>query len=618
MKLTYKQKLSFYFFIIFALFTIGIVIFEKSRERMFRTEALEEKLDAYTELITASLEEKNVYEQNVNNSNNQIHYGSGGSHINHSPVQVMSNLADILPGNLRITLIDHQGNVVYDNAVEENALSENHSARPEIALAKTKGRGSHIRISTSNNQKYLYYAKLNNGIFIRVALPYDVHIQDFLKSDNLFLYFIIILFIITLLLINLIADRFGKSIKKLNEFALSDEQKSAGTTIEFPEDELGEIGRKIIDNYEQLRESKKEIAIEREKLLLHVHSSGEGLCFFSKDKKAGFYNGLFIQYLNTITDESASDPTIILTDTSFKGIAEFLAGITQNEPIRGTKSSIEALKQGMNNRYYETKISKHGKHFNIQVNIFEDGSFEIIINDITLQEKTRLLKQEMTSNIAHELRTPVTSIRGYLEIASGDVIDKEKTQEFVTKAYKQTIVLSELIQDMSLITKIEESPTSFQKELINIESLLDELKNDLEKPLAEKNIRFEWKNIDGISIHGNHNLIYSIFRNLTDNAIRYAGANISITVNKYNEDKDFHYLSFADNGAGIPNEYHLNRLFERFYRVNEGRTRDTGGSGLGLSIVKNAILLHKGTIVAKNRAEGGLEFLFNLPKANLE
>jgi|GEM_PF-37443 len=617
MRLTYKQKLSFYFFIIFTLFTIGIIVFEQSRERKFRTEALEEKLDAYAELIIASLETDTAQ---LSSSHFQFCFLKESDSLVNYYIKERSILAkadfqfNFQLKNLRITIIDHKGNVVYDNAIEEDALSENHSERPEIALAKTKGRGSHIRVSSSNNQKYLYYAKRSNNLFIRVALPYDVHVQNFLKSDNLFLFFIIILFIFFLLLINYIADRFGKSIKKLKEFALSEEHKSAGALIEFPEDELGEIGRKIIDNYEQLRESKKEIAIEREKLLLHVHSSGEGLCFFSKDKKVGFYNGLFIQYLNIITDESASDPAVIFTDSSFKDIEVFLAGIAQKELKTDTSPSIEMLKQDKNDRYYETKISKHGKHFNLQVNIFEDGSFEIIINDITSQEKTRLLKQEMTSNIAHELRTPVTSIRGYLEIASGDAINKEKIQEFVTKAYKQTIVLSELIQDMSLITKIEETPASFQKEPISIKILLDELKSDLEKPLEEKNIRFECKNIDGVTINGNRNLIYSIFRNLTDNSIRYAGTNISITVNKYNEDKDFHYISFADNGAGIPDNYHLNRLFERFYRVNEGRTRDTGGSGLGLSIVKNAITLHKGTIVAKNRTDGGLEFLFNLPK----
>jgi len=593
MRLSYKQKLALYFFIVFSLFTIGIVIFEQSREKKFHTEALEEKLDAYTEIVSASLKKNHTFQSSIDSlETNRWSVNA----IKSNYVQSIDSVVDLLPANLRMTIIDRQGNVLYDNIIEDNALSENHAERPEIIKAKETGRGSHIRVSSSNNQKYLYYAKQNNDFFIRVAFPYDVQIQDFLKSDNLFLYFIIVLFIVTLLLINYVADRFGKSIKKLKEFALSDEHKVINYQIEFPEDELGVIGRKIIENYEQLRERQKEITLEREKLLLHVHSSGEGLCFFSKDKTVGFYNGLFIQYLNTITDESASDPAIIFTDVSFKKIVEFLSGTPQNE------------------KYFATQISRHGKDFNLQVNIFEDGSFELIINDITRQEKTRLLKQEMTSNIAHELRTPVTSIRGYLEIALEQSLNEKKTRDFLTKAYKQTVVLSELIQDTSLITKMEEAPTSFKQETVYIEELLVSLKNDLEKPLTEKNIHFELKNIHDVTIYGNRNLIYSIFRNLTDNVIRYAGADVNITVNKYNEDIKFYYFSYADTGVGIPGDNHLNRIFERFYRVNEGRTRDTGGSGLGLSIVKNAILFHKGTILAKNRTGGGLEFLFKLPK----
>ena len=571
-RLSYKQKLSIYFLIIFALFTIGIIIFEQSRERKFRTEALEEKLDAYTEIINNLLK---------NNSN---------------ALQSIDSLSQFFPENLRITIINRNGNVVYENAAGNNPSFENHAERPEIMRAKTDGRGSHIRISATNNQKYLYYAKQSNNYYIRVAFPYDIQIQNFLKSDKLFLYFIIILFIITLFIINYVADRFGKSIKKLKEFALSEDKTSV--PIEFPNDELGEIGKKIIDNYELLNRSNKAVMLEREKLLQHVHSSGEGLCFFSQEKKAVFYNGLFIHYVNLIADESTMEPATIFTNTSFRDIADFLSMPSKDE------------------NYFETQIFKQGKHFNAQVNVFEDGSFEIIINDITAQEKTRLLKQEMTSNIAHELRTPVTSIRGYLEIALGQNADAEKTHDFLIKAHEQTIVLSELIQDMSLITKMEEAPATFKQEAVNIEDLLVSLKSDVSELLEGKNIRFDWKNLDSVVVYGNRNLMYSIFRNLTDNAIRYAGKDIDITVNRYNEDKEFYYFSYSDTGAGIAEEHHLNRLFERFYRVNEGRTRDTGGSGLGLSIVKNAVSFHKGNIVAKNRIGGGLEFLFKLPKAH--
>ena len=118
---------------------------------------------------------------------------------------------------------------------------------------------------------------------------------------------------------------------------------------------------------------------------------------------------------------------------------------------------------------------------------------------------------------------------------------------------------------------------------------------------------------DNISIQGNSSLLYSIFRNLTDNAIAYAGTNISITVSCFRQDEQFYYFSFADTGIGIGAE-HLGRIFERFYRVDKGRSRKLGGTGLGLAIVKNAVLLHGGTIFAKNNPEGGLEFIFSLAK----
>ncbi|MCC6448200.1 MAG: two-component sensor histidine kinase, partial [Chitinophagaceae bacterium] len=129
-----------------------------------------------------------------------------------------------------------------------------------------------------------------------------------------------------------------------------------------------------------------------------------------------------------------------------------------------------------------------------------------------------------------------------------------------------------------------------------------------------KHIEMKWQLSDNLSLTGNANLLYSLFKNLTDNAIRYAGENIKINISLYNEDANFYYFSFYDTGIGIKEESHLNRIFERFYRINEGRTRDTGGSGLGLSIVKNAVFFHKGKITAKNRKEGGLEFLFTLKK----
>lgn len=568
MKLSYRKKLFLSFVLIFSLFTIGIILFEQSRERKYKTEALEEKLDAYANIVDASL--KHGY----------------------SP----DSLNSILPENIRLTIINLQGLVTYDNIIDQTSALKNHLKRPEIISAQNNRKGSNIRKSSSNNQEYIYYAKQYGSYYVRVALPYNVEVRDFLKQDNLFLYYIAGLFALMLFLINYASGRFGKSIRKLKDFTDSTQNNNFSSNPDFPKDELGEIGEKIAENYHRLEESKKAVSLEREKLLQHVHSSEEGICFYTADKSVEFYNGLFIQYLNTIIDEANSDPTVIFSDKHFEKINTFLSNHQQDE------------------NYFETKIGKQGKTFVARVNIFENESFEIVLNDITKVEKTQLLKQEMTGNITHELRTPVTGIRACLETILEHPLDTEKKHYFIQKAYDQTLVLSELIQDMGLLTKIEDSPQSFHTEKVNLYSLLADLRKDLEISLQEKNIQMKWNISENLTLTGNKNLLYSIFRNLTDNAIRYAGNDILIQIQKYNEDNDFYYFSYSDNGVGISEEHHLNRLFERFYRISEGRTRDTGGSGLGLSIVKNAVHFHKGNIVVKNKATGGLEFLFTLGK----
>ncbi len=571
MKLNYRQRLFLYFSIVFTVFTIGIVIVERAREKTFKTQALEERLDVYTDVINDKLTNSNKV------FTNQI-----------------AELQQILPNNIRLTLVDHQGKVRFDNIVDSFSSMENHLDRLEIQKALTDKKGSEIRASETNHQEYLYYAKRFDDHFIRVALPYNIQLQHFLKADNAFLYFMIAFFVAFLLIIHLVTFRFGKSIKQLRDFVLQPDNYEL-QKLHFPNDELGEIGAKITDNYYYLKESKKSIHLEKQKLLQHIQISEEGICFLSSDNKVEFYNGLFIQYLNSLTDEPTSDAAVIVTDKLFMPIQNFI-----NE-----KSS----------NYFETQVSKHGKTFSIRANRFNDNSFEVILSDITKQEKTKLLKQEMTGNIAHELRTPITSIRGYLEtILEQTSLTEEQKIHFTQQAFNQSLVLSEIITDMSLIAKIEEAPNSFVLDEVNLSQLLLKLKDDVSESLKLKHCTFESKIPSDLIIQGNTNLLYSLFRNLTENALRYAGENIVIHVSLYNEDADFYYFSFYDTGLGIPDEHHLNRLFERFYRVNEGRTRESGGSGLGLSIVRNAVAFHKGKITVKNRKSGGLEFLFQLHK----
>lgn len=567
MKLNFRYRLFLYMATLFTVFAIGIGIFEHSRGKSIKTEGLEEKLDVYAQLIQSSLSD---------NSNNYK--------------QVVQKLESTFPPNLRITIIDPQGNILYDNALGNFSRMENHANRNEIKAADLRGNGSDIRKSESTNQPYLYYAKKFNNHYIRVALPYDIQLQRFLKTDNLFLYFLLGLFILTLIVIHRITRQFGDSIKQLRDFAINSDHND----LSFGDDELGEISRKISENYHLLELNEKKISLEKQKLLQHIQISEEGICFISPERKIELYNGLFIQYLNQLVDESKSNPKTILTDPFFSSIHQF---IEQTEI-----------------KYFETEIKKQGKIFSLRANLFDDGSSEVIITDVTQQEKTKQLKQEMTGNIAHELRTPITSIRAYLETIIDQSLPEEKQKHFIKQAFYQTLTLSDMIKDMSIIAKLEEAPDSFTLENIDLTKLLDEIKEEHKSVLKRSQIQMQYQFPQNLTINGNLSLLTSIFRNLIENSIRYAGEQIQINISLLNEDDEFYYFSYYDTGIGIRNEEHLNRIFERFYRVQEGRTRDTGGSGLGLSIVKNALLFHKGNISVKNRKSGGLEFMFSLKK----
>ena len=230
------------------------------------------------------------------------------------------------------------------------------------------------------------------------------------------------------------------------------------------------------------------------------------------------------------------------------------------------------------------------------------------------QERNRQLKQEMTSNIAHELKTPVSSIRGYLEILLGDKpVDEQKRHFFLERCYSQTLRLSDLINDVSLINKIEESAALFPKEELSLNDIADEAIAELDDAALQHGITI--RNILPSAMHivGAHTLIYSIFRNLIENSILYAGDGVEIVIECYKKDDDKYYIHFYDTGAGVDNSY-LPKLFDRFLRVDEGRSRKSGGTGLGLSIVKHAVLFHGGDIYVRNRDAGGLEFFFSIKK----
>ena len=188
------------------------------------------------------------------------------------------------------------------------------------------------------------------------------------------------------------------------------------------------------------------------------------------------------------------------------------------------------------------------------------------VSEAEAREKSKLKKQ-MTSNIAHELRTPVTSIRGYLEtlIACPDM-NPDKKQEFIEKAYNQTLRLAELITDMALISKMEERSAKFQKEDIDIFDISNEVFEEFGERIAAQRVTVENLLSPGTVLTGNKTLVYTILKNLVENSLKYAGEDITIHLECYSSIEKFCYLTYYDTGEGVPQK-HLESIFERFYRI---------------------------------------------------
>ena len=400
-------------------------------------------------------------------------------------------------------------------------------------------------------------------------------------------------------------NKLGTSISQLREFAMrADRNEPIEMAMQsaFPHNELGEISQHIIQIYKRLHETKEALYIEREKLITHLQISHEGLGIFTKDKKEILVNNLFTQYSNLISDSNLETTEEVFAISELKEIIHF---INKNQQQRSLSKDEKRM---------SITINKNGRTFIVECIIFQDASFEISINDVTQEEEQVRLKRQLTQNIAHELKTPVSSIQGYLEtIVNNDNISREKMNTFLERCYAQSNRLSRLLRDISVLTRMDEAADMIDMERVDISVLVGNIINEVALELEEKHITIVDSLKKGIQIKGNYSLLYSIFRNLMDNAIAYAGTNIQININCFREDENFYYFSFSDTGVGVPAE-HLNRLFERFYRVDKGRSRKLGGTGLGLAIVKNAVIIHGGNISAKSSQSGGLEFVFTLGK----
>jgi len=465
MRLSYKGKLLAYFTGLFLVFALLLTAFQYYREKEYKKELLFFQLRSYADMTARTVQETGLMADSTG----------------------LTRLGRLFPRELRLTVITMNGDVNYENDGWDVAQMGNHLSRPEVRGALETGESSDIRHSATEDREFFYFARAYDGFVVRMALPYDSTVRNFLEADRVFLWFVMLIFPVVLVILIYIADHFGKSLDGLRLFISSAERGLVDYNhITFPHSELGDIGNAILQSYKQLEQTNRAL------------------------------------------------------------------------------------------------------------------------------EEQRARTQQMSHNITHELRTPVSSIRGYIETVLGhSELPAEKQRDFLAKAEKQVVRLTDLIRDVALITKAEEAPETLPREAVDVGRLVEELSEELQSSIEAKGMKMENAIPQGTVVEGNYSLVYAIFRNLMENSLRYAGEGCTMRAAYGGTENGLLAFSFSDNGKSV-SEQHLSRLFERFYRVTEGRTRDDGGTGLGLSIVKNAVGYHHGTIAATVPPEGGLRFDFTL------
>ena len=585
MHLSFSSKLFISIISLFWLFVACFVYYQYCREKEYRVELLNDRLNFFNIQMHQSLRDERI------TCDEFIDY-----YARHANLE-----------NLRVTLIDKTGKVIYDNEEKHVSKMANHASREEVKAALESGNGISIkRTSKTKGQVYFYSATYfkENGLIVRSALPYDMELTKLLQADMGYVWFTLMVTVLLSLVFYNLTAHLGSTITQLRKFAqqadLDGPFESNGLSG-LHDNELTQISRHIVDIYKRLRSTKDDLYVEREKLISHLQISNVGLAIFNPGKDVILSNSLFMQYMNLLSEKNISSMDDVFEIAELKLLIEFITECRGNYTIR-------------NNNRKSITIDKNGYVFAVETVVFPDLSFEISINDVTEQEEKARMKRQITQNVAHELKTPVSSIQGYLEtILNNPNLPSDKLQQFLQRSYTQSNRLTNLLRDINALTRLDDSPDMIELETVDLNRIIHGVCEELALQIEEKQIKVLCTLPETMLIEGNASLLYSIFRNLMDNAIAYAGTEITLKITCFREDDGNYYFSFADNGVGVGNE-HLGRIFERFYRVDKGRSRKIGGTGLGLAIVKNAVVFHGGVIHAKRVPTGGLEFVFSIAK----
>lgn len=484
----------------------------------------------------------------------------------------------------RISVIDLQGNVVADTA--RDSISENHLNRNEVQEALQNGEGYAQRKSETTHEDMLYVALYNQGDYIvRLSIPYH-GITDYLASlIPAFALSSGISFFIAFVLSRKLAITISKPIIEISE-GLDRMSKDFRVDLkDYDYQEFNVIVDTIYNLSHRLRKSMRQVKLERIKIDEILKQMNEGFVLLDEDYQ-----------ILSINEKAAS----ILGDMKVHDcIFDYLY----------FPDIIQALKNNIMKQQVEIKIDHN--IYACYISRVDFGTTLLFV-DITASKKAEKMRSEFFSNVSHELKTPMTSIRGYSDLlAQGVVHNDRQKQMMLEKIQTEVDSMSRLINDILMLSRLESMDIEAEIMPLKMKGIVDEVLESYEVEIAKHDIHIEY-DFDEMTYMGNHQQIYTLLNNLIGNAIKYNKDHGQVFVD-IEAQGDGMKIVVEDTGIGIPLA-DQGRVFERFYRVDKGRSKQRGGTGLGLAIVKHIVSNYKGTISLKSELNVGTTIEIVLPQ----
>ena len=468
------------------------------------------------------------------------------------------------PAN-RITWIDSDGHVIADTQ-NDAATLESHADREEFIQAVEHGEGISRRYSDTMSEQTVYYAmRLDDGTVIRVSATQHTVASTYLSLSPYF----ICIFLVILVISGAFARKLSKKIvEPINEIDLSEPEFSDSYI------ELSPLLHKLKRQNELIRNQMNDLRTTAQKFQTITKNMSEGIIIIDSQSRILSYNPASVDLLGAGT---ASVGESVLT-------------------LNGTEAFAECIENALAKKHSKTILSDPERAYQVfanPVSMGDDGEGAVIvILDITDKERAEALRREFTSNVSHELKTPLTSIYGISEIMANGIVKAEDVPKFARDINMESGRLITLVNDIIRLSQLDENTFNDQKAPLDLMDAANEAAQPLSAAAAQRDISISVGG-ERTRIVGIYSVIYEMIYNLIDNAVKYNvdGGTVTVRITA----SPCPAVTVSDTGIGIPRE-HLSRVFERFYRVDKSHSRSIGGTGLGLSIVKHAAAYHNADI----------------------